>query len=124
MFSNRINKARNHFEKRIIMNVKNLKRELIRVGFYYQGIGYYVDDGADKIIEEFNRVYNNFIEDVEKNGVEFYYEQLKQIMEYSKKGEIDYKTTIFWMMDIFFLTKAGYLKEDNDNGMIYFYTIQ
>lgn len=98
------------------------KKKLINAAFYYEGTGYYIQEGAEKIIQGFDKAYSNFLQDVEKNGIEFYYEQLEQILEFSKEENLDESTICIWMMDVYFLTKAGYIKGDDKNGMLYFYS--
>jgi hypothetical protein len=99
---------------------------LYKAGFYYKGQGLLIDSKTwdlNGVLEVFENGIQSYIDDIKENGVKVYLDQLDQIKKsIDKKGVFDEDMDIVWAMNIYILTKLGYITNDNNNGTQFMYS--
>jgi hypothetical protein len=108
------------------MTTSTLFGTLHKAGFYYKGQGLLIDDKSydlDGLLGVFENGTQSYIDDIKDNGVKVYLDQLDQIKKQVDKKNLfdDEDMTIVWMMNIYILTKLGYITNDNNNGTQFIY---
>lgn len=92
-----------------------------------KGIGTLSEDHFKEIADLIDDGYKAYLEGNEKEGssdenaAEHYLGQLEELFGYEVEyeDELAYNENIIWMMNINWLEKKGYLKVDDNNGMLY-----
>jgi hypothetical protein len=99
---------------------------LYKAGFYYKGQGLLIDNKSwdlNGVLEVFENAIAGYVEGIKDHGVKSYFQQLDQIKKsIDKKGIFDQDMDIVWAMNIYVLTKLGYITNDNNNGTQFMYS--
>ena len=107
------------------MKNKSVFGTLNKAGFYYKGQGLIMnkeDYNLDGVLEVFENGTQSYIDDIKENGVKVYLDQLDQIKRHiDKKGVFGEDMDFVWAMNIYILTKLGYITNDDANGTQFIY---
>jgi hypothetical protein len=107
------------------MKPTTLFGKLNKVGFYYKGQGYVISEEnfeIEGLLEVFENAIPGYLQGFTDHGVKVYLDQLDQIKKHiDKKGVFGKDMDIVWMMNIYVLTKTGFLTNDDNNGTQYIY---
>lgn len=93
------------------------------MGFFYKGDGVTVQD-PESLIATFEDAMDGYRESIDNDPKELenLYHQLDLCKPLIANNTIDQQSGIIWMMNIYCLTRLGYIKDDNMNGLQYFYS--
>ena len=99
------------------------KQTLKQIGFWYKNQGIVYTAGLDKITSLYDSLIPSYEQDIKNDGgPEFYFSQLDEIKTtVSPNGHFPDNNDILWSMNIYILTKLGYIKNDNENGLLFAY---
>jgi hypothetical protein len=107
------------------MKTTTLFGKLNKAGFWYKETGFVI--GPDNfeiegLLQVFENAIPDYIADIKENGAIVYLDQLDQIKKHADKKNIFPKNMdIVWMMNIYILTKLGYITNDDHNGTQFMY---
>ncbi len=79
------------------------------------------DPASDELISSLENYIINTDEVVKKDGTDFLFSQLEEIHPFitEKEPQTEDELTMreIWALNIYYLSKKGYLKDDNFNGL-------
>jgi hypothetical protein len=102
-------------------------RRLVILGFFYKGAGITINDEEQikDLVMNFEIAIPFYQDAIKREGqaeIDFYYEQLEQVIPIlDKGGECPHQEGTIFMMNVYVLTKLGIIKNDNMNGLLCMY---
>lgn len=108
------------------METTTIFGKIHKAGFYYKGQGLVIGQDQFQIeglLDVFEKSIPDYLIDIKDNGVGVYLDQLDQIKRHVDKKNLfdDEDMTIVWMMNIYILTKLGFITNDDNNGTQFIY---
>ncbi len=94
-------------------------KSIYKMGFFYKRNSIQITENVEEFIKPFEENIEWFKKEVEKDGTDWAFEQMEILTE--NFNEMSEKNKGIWCMNIYHLTKCGYLKSDNNNGLLYMY---